>query len=243
MTALVWVFALLVVGLAVMVLEVFVPSGGVLGFLSVVAIAAAVVMAFAEGGAAVGLAVLAVVVAAVPVVLAVAFRIFPETPLGRRVLPPPPTPDDVLPEADHRRRLRALVGRRGRAASELVPWGTVEIDGGTHEARADRTVRRRGGGRRRWRGARRAGDRGGPGPSGGISGTTGGRPPAAPVHDARGIRFRPARPPRGLTGGSRRTTVEEVRPSGRASPAFRSPPRCPRSSSSAWRSSPASWCS
>ena len=42
MTALVWVFALLVVGLAVMVLEVFVPSGGVLGLLSVVAIGAAV---------------------------------------------------------------------------------------------------------------------------------------------------------------------------------------------------------
>jgi membrane-bound ClpP family serine protease len=137
MMPLVWVVALLVVGLAVMVLEVFVPSGGVLGFLSVVAVGAAVVMAFAEGGATVGLGVLAAVVAAVPVVLGVAFRIFPETPLGRRVLPPPPTPDDVLPEADHRRRLRALVGRRGRAASELVPWGTVEIDGGTHEARSE----------------------------------------------------------------------------------------------------------
>lgn len=137
MMPLVWVVALLVVGLAVMVLEVFVPSGGVLGFLSVVAVGAAVVMAFAEGGAAVGLAVLAAVVAAVPVVLGAAFRIFPETPLGRRVLPPPPTADDVLPEADHRRRLRGLVGRRGRAASELVPWGTVEIDGGTHEARSE----------------------------------------------------------------------------------------------------------
>jgi membrane-bound ClpP family serine protease len=134
---LVWVVALLVIGLAVMVLEVFVPSGGVLGFLSVVAVGAAVVTAFVEAGPAVGLAVLAAVVAAVPAVLAVAFRVFPETPLGRRVLPPPPTPDDVLPESDRRRRLRALVGRRGRTATELVPWGTVEVDGAVLEARSD----------------------------------------------------------------------------------------------------------
>jgi len=135
--AIVWVIALLVVGLAVMVLEVFVPSGGVLGFLSVVAVGTAVVTAFLEAGPAVGLAVLAAVVAAVPAVLAVAFRVFPETPLGRRVLPPPPTLDDVLPEADRRRRLRGLVGHRGRAESELVPWGTVEVDDTLLEARSD----------------------------------------------------------------------------------------------------------
>lgn len=137
MAAIVWVVALLVVGLAVMVLEVFVPSGGVLGFLSVVAIGAAVVTAFVEAGPAVGLAALGAVVAAVPAVLAFAFRLFPETPLGRRVLPPPPTPADVVPEADRRLRLRGLVGRRGRAATELVPWGAVEIDGAVLEARSD----------------------------------------------------------------------------------------------------------
>lgn len=137
MTALVWIVVLFLLGLCVMVLEVFLPSGGILGFLSVTAIVAAVATAFLEQGALAGMTVLAVAAVVVPGVLALAFRWFPETPLGRRVLPPPPTPDDVLPEADHRRRLRALVGRRGRAASELVPWGTVEIDGGTHEARSE----------------------------------------------------------------------------------------------------------
>jgi membrane-bound ClpP family serine protease len=112
-----------------MVLEVFLPSGGVLGFLSVLAIAAAVVMAFMEQGAAVGVGVLAAAFLAVPAVLALAFRWFPETPLGRRVLPPPPGADDVLPAADHRRRLRSLVGRSGRVTRELVPWGEAMIDG------------------------------------------------------------------------------------------------------------------
>lgn len=134
MTALVWIVALFLVGLAVMVLEVFVPSGGVLGFLSVVAIGAAIVEAFVEGGMAFGLSVLGVAFLAVPAVLAAAFRVFPETPLGRRVLPPPPGADDVRPGAARRRLLEALLGRRGRAVGELVPWGTVEIDGVACEA-------------------------------------------------------------------------------------------------------------
>ena len=134
MQTLIWVASLLLVGLVVMVLEVFVPSGGVLGFLSLVAIAAAIVMAFMEQGAAFGMAVLAVAFAAVPAVLAVAFRWFPETPLGRRVLPPPPAPEDVIPAADRRRRLRALVGRGGRVVSELVPWGSVAVGDGQFEA-------------------------------------------------------------------------------------------------------------
>jgi membrane-bound ClpP family serine protease len=129
MNTLVWVLALLLIGLAVMVLEVFVPSGGVLGFLSVVAILAAIVMAFVQQGMAFGLAVAGVAFVAVPAVLALAFRWFPDTPLGRRVLPPPPEPDEVLPDAERRRAVRGLVGRRGRTTSELVPWGTVEVDG------------------------------------------------------------------------------------------------------------------
>ena len=137
MTTLVWILALFIVGLAVLVLEVFVPSGGVLGFLSVLAIGAAIATAFVEQGAGFGLAVLGVAFVAVPTVLGVAFRVFPETPLGRRVLPPPPASDDVRPGAQRRRILEAFVGRRGRTSGELVPWGAVEIDGVACEAVSD----------------------------------------------------------------------------------------------------------
>ena len=74
MSPLVWVVLLLALGLAVLVAEVFVPSGGVLGFVSVMAILAAVTTAFLELGAGAGLVVLAVVVVTVPVVLGFAFR-------------------------------------------------------------------------------------------------------------------------------------------------------------------------
>lgn len=127
MTATIWVAVLLLVGLAVMMLEVFIPSGGILGFVSVAAILAAVGTAFFELGAAAGMTVLAITVLAIPTVLSLAFRWFPETPLGRRVLPPPPDPTDVLPGATRRQKLREFVGRGGRAVGELLPWGTVEI--------------------------------------------------------------------------------------------------------------------
>jgi membrane-bound serine protease (ClpP class) len=134
MTPLAWVTALVVMGLAALVLEVFVPSGGVLGFLSLVALASGVALAFIEQGPWIGTAVLAVTCVAVPIVLAAAFQVFPETPLGRRVLPPPPSPDDVVPDAGRRAALKSLVGCRGVATTELVPWGVIGIDGIPHDA-------------------------------------------------------------------------------------------------------------
>jgi membrane-bound ClpP family serine protease len=137
MNALVWVVLLFVLGLGVMVLEVFLPSGGILGFLSITALIAAISTAFLEMGTAAGMAALAVATVVVPVVLSLAFRWFPETPLGRRVLPPPPDAADTLPDPDGRRRLQEMVGRVGRATTEMLPWGVVEIDGTPFDAMSE----------------------------------------------------------------------------------------------------------
>ena len=134
MNPLLWVIALLAVGLVVMVLEVFVPSGGVLGFVSVAALLAAIATAFMELGPVAGMTVLAITVISVPAVLGLAFRWFPETPLGRRVLPAPPDVAEMLPDAPHRRRTRDLIGQRGRAESDLLPWGSVAVAGDAWEA-------------------------------------------------------------------------------------------------------------
>ena len=44
MSPLFWITGLLLVGLFVMILEVFIPSGGLLGFVSIAAIVAAIVV-------------------------------------------------------------------------------------------------------------------------------------------------------------------------------------------------------
>jgi len=134
MSPLVWILMLVGAGLGLILLEVFVPSGGVLGLLAVVALGAGVVTAFVERGPLVGMSVLAGTFLAVPAVLGAAFRWFPATPLGRRVLPPPPAGEDVLPDVAQRRLLRGLVGRAGRTTTDLLPWGSVTLDGGTFEA-------------------------------------------------------------------------------------------------------------
>ena len=90
MSPLFWVTTLLFVGLFVMVLEVFIPSGGLLGFVSIAAIVAAIATAFAEQGIGPGFLVLAITAVAVPATLAMAFHLFPSTPLGRRIMPSPP---------------------------------------------------------------------------------------------------------------------------------------------------------
>lgn len=134
MSPLVWILMLVGTGLGLILLEVFVPSGGVLGLLAVVALGAGVVTAFVEQGPLLGMGVLAGTFLAVPAVLGAAFRWFPATPLGRRVLPPPPDADEVLPDVAQRRLLRGLVGRVGRTTSDLLPWGSVAIDGVTCDA-------------------------------------------------------------------------------------------------------------
>lgn len=137
MSPLVWILLLVALGLGLVLLEVFVPSGGVLGLLAVLALGTGVVTAFVEQGALVGMGVLAGTLGAVPLVLMLAFRWFPATPLGRRVLPPPPSADEVLPDVALRQRLRGLIGRRARSVGELVPWGGVEIDGERFEGMSE----------------------------------------------------------------------------------------------------------
>ena len=137
MQGLAWAVVLLAVGLGVMVLEVFIPSGGVLGFVSVLAIVSAVVTAFLEQGVLGGFLFLALTIMLVPVMLMMAFRWFPETPLGQRVLPPPPEATDVLPQRAARDEVRRLVGSQGLVIDELVPWGRVQVADRTFEAMSD----------------------------------------------------------------------------------------------------------
>jgi len=128
-----WMVLLLVVGLALVVLEVFIPSGGILGFLAICAVLGAIVVAFIESPG-VGLAVLAGAILGFPLVVVLALRWWRRTPVGRRVLLTVPDTRDVLPDSDRRRQLRKLVGRVGRAKTPMLPSGAVSIDGRTIDA-------------------------------------------------------------------------------------------------------------
>ncbi|HET6881778.1 MAG TPA: NfeD family protein [Pirellulales bacterium] len=123
-----WAVLLMVLGVALAVLEIFVPSGGVIGFLSIVSVLTAVSLAFYRGPW-YGLSFLGTAVVALPAVLFAALRYWPETPIGRRILLDAPKSEEVLPQDDERRLLKSLVGRVGQAKSLMLPSGAISIDG------------------------------------------------------------------------------------------------------------------
>jgi membrane-bound ClpP family serine protease len=134
MDPLLWAVLLLALGLTLMVAEVFIPSGGVLGFLSIVSLVSGVVMAFYNRGLVAGVVFLSVIAVLVPGALAVAFRWWPSTPMGRRLLLEVPTSEEVLPDTPQRRALRQLVGKLGTAKSVMLPSGAVVVDGHSIDA-------------------------------------------------------------------------------------------------------------
>jgi membrane-bound ClpP family serine protease len=133
MTPLTWAILLLAFGLLLVVVELFVPSGGVLGFISLASIVAAIVMAFRYSSYT-GLTFLALAVFGVPALLALGLQVWPRTPMGRRILLDVPRGDDVLPDQDHRKQLKELIGQVGKSKTLKLPGGPIEVAGRTYDA-------------------------------------------------------------------------------------------------------------
>lgn len=137
MDALFWSILLLLVGLGLMLLELFVPSAGVIGVLAALAIVGSVVMAF-TGGWVSGSIMLAATLILVPAIIAAGIRWWPYTPIGRLlVLQTPDEESEVLPDTPEYRDLPSLVGRRGVAKTMMLPSGAVLIDGKSYDAVSD----------------------------------------------------------------------------------------------------------
>ena len=129
----VWAVLLLALGMGLAVLEVFFPSAGVLGFLSVTAMVGAIIMGFMQGPGT-GLAILAVAAVGLPTIIVLAFRWWPETKMGKQVLLAAPKAEDVLPDDPDRRHLKGLIGHVGRTKCPMFPGGVIAIDGRTVDA-------------------------------------------------------------------------------------------------------------
>lgn len=133
----IWSIVLLAIGLGIVFLELFIPSGGVLGVVAAGAIVASLVVAFMSG-IKFGVTMTLVTSVLVPLALMSALKWWPHTPLGRRILvTPSECEDDVLPETDLRYELRAMIGKCGVAKTKMMPSGMVIIDGQTFDAVGD----------------------------------------------------------------------------------------------------------
>ena len=118
---------LYVLGVILLVAEVFIPSGGLLTLAAVAVLIAAVVTTFRHGTTA---GVVAIVSCAVmlPAALIGLLKNIHRLPVGKHAAPPNPTAR-AKGDAASVDELTALVGRCGRSLTPLRPVGTCEFDG------------------------------------------------------------------------------------------------------------------
>ena len=125
-------FLLLSVGVALLAAEVFIPSGGMISIAAAISLIAAVICAVnAWWGTQptyfwsfiAGMAVL------LPVVVGVAFYVWPNTPIGKRAILEAPRAEEVASFVELEERYSKLVGKTAQTATTLNPAGIIVIDG------------------------------------------------------------------------------------------------------------------
>lgn len=111
-------------GLVLLAAELLLPTHGVLGILGGGAIVAALVVCFWIN-AWLGLAAFLATIVAMPFVGTYAVRLWPRTPLGRRLVLQPIPPAAPAPTV--------AIGQTGVTASELRPGGVCDFDDRRYE--------------------------------------------------------------------------------------------------------------
>ena len=123
-----YAIGLLLVFYVLLVGEFFLPTGGLMGVGAVVAAVTAIVIAFTHSVTA-GITMLVVIAATTPMVFIAAVRIWPHTPVGRRILNRRPGEVDGAPQRmfSDGTPLSELVGQTGNAETDMLPAGQVLI--------------------------------------------------------------------------------------------------------------------
>jgi len=130
-----WPVILILIGVVLLGLELFVPSGGALGVFAGIAFLAAVVIGFYQNTYAGASSIVAISVI-VPVFLAVFVHFWPHTPIGKQMLLQRDADEAVVGIDEEEEHLRTLIGKRGRAKTKMLPSGAVQIDGQIYDADA-----------------------------------------------------------------------------------------------------------
>ncbi|MFM9957129.1 MAG: NfeD family protein [Phycisphaerales bacterium] len=136
---LLWGFGLLAAAVLLFVVELFIPSGGLLGVVAAVAAIAACV-AFWRAGTWWGVSATLFVLTATPIAFNFAIKIMPHTPMGRALILGEGE-DEVQRRAIETMReaeaTKAIIGATGVAVTPLRPVGMAEIEGQRIEVLAE----------------------------------------------------------------------------------------------------------
>lgn len=134
-------------GLLLFVLEVFIPSGGMISTVAILCIVGALWSAWSqwyETDPGLWWAFLSSTIVLIPASLIGAFWLLPRTAFGRKILLEGPDASEVMPFAEEAQHLHALVGQTGRTLSMLNPGGLVEVAGERQHCESEGLIVERG---------------------------------------------------------------------------------------------------
>jgi len=123
---------LLIAGLAILIAEVFIPSGGLLGVITFLTLLVSLVFAYRAWGTShsnIFYAFLVMLLMLVPTTIGIGFYVLPRTSLGQRVLLEGPEAQQLTPFAKETSRFQRLVGKFGSTQTLLNPGGLVRVEG------------------------------------------------------------------------------------------------------------------
>ena len=123
-------------GLGVIVLELFVPSAGILGLVAGGLLISSVVMAFKSSVTA-GTAVLVGIAAGLPFLIGLWAKWWPKTPLGKLIMIGRQTEDQVLPQTEQYVDYKKLKGQLGIAKTKMLPSGIIIVNDRKYDAVSD----------------------------------------------------------------------------------------------------------
>ncbi|HVU63694.1 MAG TPA: NfeD family protein [Phycisphaerales bacterium] len=131
-----WGLALLAAALLMIVLEIFIPSAGLISVTAGLLGFAGIVCLFMHS-VTWGFIGILIVLVMVPAIFIVGFKIMPATPFGKRLLfGESGKHEPVLPESSLN-RLDGLVGAEGEAVTDLRPVGTARLEGQRMDVRSE----------------------------------------------------------------------------------------------------------
>ena len=141
---LIWAFILIGIALLFFFVEIFIPSGGLIGLVGVIAIIGSLV-AFFIHDTNVGLIATGLYLVFGPVLFWIGFKIWAASPLAKRMIlggVVNEDSDEATQQMKARQEaeaaeLQLLLGKQGEAVTVLRPIGTVRIEGKRFDAMAE----------------------------------------------------------------------------------------------------------
>jgi membrane-bound serine protease (ClpP class) len=125
-------FLLAVIGFALIVAELFVPSGGLITVGCIVCFVSSIWFAYRgwwESSQGLFWTFSSSLLVGIPIFLLGLLRVLETTRLGDRILLAAPKTEDVTPYLAEQQRMQQMIGKKGRTLSMLNPGGLVMVDG------------------------------------------------------------------------------------------------------------------